>query len=248
MNQILLCPGEEFAPGEALIQGERARHMRQVLRIACQDRVRVGRMEGRCGWATVQPVNTAQFLLNLDELTQAPPPPLPLVCVLALPRPKVFRRILAFLTGAGVKEIHLLGSYRVEEAYWDSPLVSRQSCRSVCHLALEQARDTLFPVLFRHRTFKPFLQDVLPGLLQGREGLLLHPDPAVPPREKLPLGAHAPRALLTAFGPEGGWTPYEAESLVRSGLEPYSLGPRIFRVEEAIPLVIGSLWAEMTGH
>ena len=45
--------------------------------------------------------------------------------------------------------------------------------------------------------------------------------PISPLRETLaPREAHA----LLAIGPEGGWTPYEAEELRGRGFEPFTLG------------------------
>jgi hypothetical protein len=57
------------------------------------------------------------------------PRPLPLTVVLALPRPKMLRRILRALAEVGVKELHLINSYRVEKSYWQSPLLAPTALR-----------------------------------------------------------------------------------------------------------------------
>jgi RsmE family RNA methyltransferase len=46
-----------------------------------------------------------------------------------------------------------------------------------------------------------------------------------------------------ALGPEGGWIPFEINFLHDHGFEPISLGPRILRVESALPFVFGQIAA-----
>ncbi len=49
---------------------------------------------------------------------------------------------------------------------------------------------------------------------------------------------------MLAVGPEGGWTPYEADQLERRGFTPFSLGARVLRVDAAVPYAVGQveLW------
>jgi len=42
--------------------------------------------------------------------------------------------------------------------------------------------------------------------------------------------------LVLAVGPDGGWVPFEADLLEKHGFRPFSLGPRILRVETAVPV------------
>jgi RsmE family RNA methyltransferase len=50
----------------------------------------------------------------------------------------------------------------------------------------------------------------------------------------------APRVVL-AVGPDGGWVPFETKLLEAHGFRPFSLGPRILRVETAVPVLLGQL-------
>lgn len=45
------------------------------------------------------------------------------------------------------------------------------------------------------------------------------------------------------MGPEGGWIPFEARLLEEHGFEPFTLGPRILRVETCVAALLGQLGA-----
>ena len=44
------------------------------------------------------------------------------------------------------------------------------------------------------------------------------------------------------IGPEGGFIEYEIEKLKETGFEAVHLGPRILRVENAVPTILGRLF------
>ncbi len=46
---------------------------------------------------------------------------------------------------------------------------------------------------------------------------------------------------MLAVGPEGGWIPFELDLLEAYGFHPFGLGPRILRVETAIPFAYGQV-------
>nr|WP_255203729.1 RsmE family RNA methyltransferase [Myxococcus sp. AM011] len=48
------------------------------------------------------------------------------------------------------------------------------------------------------------------------------------------------RSVL-AIGPDGGWVSFEAQLLESHGFRPFSLGPRILRVETAVPVLVGQV-------
>jgi len=136
----------------------------------------------------------------------------------------------------GVADIHLINSYRVEKSYWQSPLLAPDALRACLVQGLAQARDTLLPRVTCHRRFRPFVEDSLPPMVAGRRALLAHPG-AYPP---CPAGVDA--EMLVVIGPEGGFIPYEVEKLQAAGCEVVSLGPRILRVETAVPALLGRLY------
>jgi RsmE family RNA methyltransferase len=239
LNLILLEPSELSPDGTARLAGRRARHVREVLRCQAGETVAVGAIGGRAGTAVVLACDEAGITLRAT-LDRAPPPPSPVTLLLALPRPKILRKVLQGAAAMGVKRLLLLGSWKVEKAYWGSPLLEPAALREELLLGLEQGRDTVLPEVLLRRYFKPFVEDELEQLV-GPSRLLL--DLAA----TAPLASLAPPAsggVTLAIGPEGGWTSYEATQLERRGFRPTSLGPRPLRVDQAVPFAVGQaeLW------
>jgi RsmE family RNA methyltransferase len=235
MNLVLLLPGDLVTPGLARLGGRRLAHVRAVHRAKVGDELSVGLLGGRMGRGRVLRLDDEALELALD-LGQEPPPKLPLSLVIALPRPKVLNRVVAAATSLGAARIVLLNAWKVEKAYWASPRLQPENLREQMLLGLEQAKDTVLPELQLARLFRPFVEAELPGLVGAGTGLLAHPGPG----ETVPKVLVAPVTL--AIGPEGGWIEAEVQSLLRAGLQPLDLGPRILRTETALAALVGRLF------
>lgn len=235
MNLLLLTPEDCVAPGEARIADRRLTHVREVHRASPGDTLRVGLLGGRMGQARLLALSDdeARLAFTLD----APPPPkLPLTLVLALPRPKMLRRIFQSVAALGVLRLVLVNSYRVEKSFWESPWLAAGAIREQLLLGLEQARDTVLPEVLLEPRFKPFVEDRLPALSRGTRALVAHPGAV----HACPVALNAPATL--AVGPEGGFIPYEVEKLQAAGFEAVHLGPRILRVETAVTALASRLY------
>ncbi len=234
MNRLLLMPADVLAPGMArLTDTRRVNHLRQVLRAVVGDTLKIGLWQGGRGTATLLSVSETAVDLAFELDT----PSLPrsgTILVVALPRPKMLRRIVHMATMFGVDELVWLNSYRVEKSYWQSPILAPDALHEQVVLGLEQAGDTQSPHITLATRFKPWVEDVLPGLLAGRAGFVAHPG-AVISLPALP----SPQPRLLAIGPEGGWIPYELAQLTQAGLAPVGLGERILRVDTAVAAALG---------
>lgn len=240
MNLILLA-SNEVSGSEVLLPPDdrRARHLTRVIRPEDGESLRVGVINGRMGSAIVHPAEAGGWRLTSLHLDSDPPGPLPLTLVMAMPRPKAFRRIFQGLTALGVKSLYLINTYRVEKSYWQTPWLESEALRENALLGLEQAQDTVLPEIHVRKRFKPFVEDELPGLIQARgTGFVAHPHPPEDPGLQPEHG----QAMVLAVGPEGGFIPYEVDKLIQAGCAPLSLGPRILRVETALPTLIGKLY------
>jgi RsmE family RNA methyltransferase len=191
------------------------------------------------GEAAVLAAGEGELVLR-PSLDRAPPPASPVALLLALPRPKILRKVLQAAASMGVKRIVLVGSWRVEKSYFASPLLAPEALRAELLLGLEQGRDTVLPQVSIRRFFKPFVEDELDALFPERARLLAHPAGAAPLEALSPAGP----GVALAVGPEGGWTAYEAGRLEERGFAPFSLGPRVLRVDAAVPYAVGQaeLW------
>ena len=235
MNLLLLEEADFIAANRVVLADRRFTHMQEIHRVAVGDTLRVGRLGGLMGKATV-----ARFEGHEAELEvvfdQPPPAKLPLTLVLALPRPKMLRRVFQTVATLGVPRLVLVNSYRVEKSFWQTPFLDPQAIREQLVLGLEQGRDTLLPEVVIEKRFKPFVEDRLPALVEGTLGLVGHPGPY----PACPRVVDGPVTL--AIGPEGGWIPYEVDLLGKAGLQPVQLGERILRVETAVTALLSRIF------
>ncbi|HET8850387.1 MAG TPA: 16S rRNA (uracil(1498)-N(3))-methyltransferase [Marinobacter sp.] len=235
MNLALLFDEDFIAPDRALLDGRRLAHLHTVLKANTGDTIPVGRLNGLIGSGRLLRLSDTEAELQV-QLDKPPPAPLPLTLILAMPRPKMFRRVLQTCASLGVKDIWLINSYKVEKSFWQTPWLSDASLRENLTLGLEQSRDTVMPRVRIRQRFKPFVEDELPGLMDGKIGLVAHPGTDTP----CPTHLNAPSLLC--IGPEGGFTPYEVGKLEEAGCQGVHLGPRILRVETAVPVLISRLF------
>jgi RsmE family RNA methyltransferase len=199
------------------------------------DELSVGLLGGRMGTGRVMQLDPSVLELEV-RFDQTPPAKLPLTLILALPRPKVLKRVLRSSSALGVKRVILLNAFRVEKSFWQSPVLSDEGLREELIIGLEQAKDTILPEVLLRPLFKPFVEDELPGLAEGALSLVAHPAASRPcPRD---VKGHA----VLAIGPEGGFIPYEVEKLVSSGFMPVQIGERILSVETAVPALVSKLF------
>lgn len=233
MNILLFSP-EERIGGSAQIRlsGSRARHLRDVFGAMPGKQLRAGEIGGDIGEATLESLDSGGATLSF-RAAHAPPAKRPLTVVLALPRPKMLRRMLRTVAETGVRELHLVNAQRVEKSYWQSALLDAATLEHYLLAGLEQSIDSVLPELHVHRGFRPFAEDSLPGLSEGRRALLAHPGAGA----ACPADGNTDTLLM--IGPEGGFIDYEVELALGAGLHPVSLGPRILRAETALTAILG---------
>jgi len=219
----------------AELQGRRFLHILSVHKANIGDELRVGVIDGEIGTGKVIGIDENSIKLRVC-LQQQPPSRLPVTLILALPRPKMLKRILQSATSMGVKKIILVNSYKVEKSFWQSPVLEAENIQQQLILGLEQSIDTQLPKVSIKKRFKPFVEDELPALTQNKRCIVAHPN-----QQAAPCIASNQETLL-AIGPEGGFIPYEVEQFNHAGFETVTLGKRILRVETAIPVLLSKLF------
>ncbi|MCG6539261.1 16S rRNA (uracil(1498)-N(3))-methyltransferase [Pseudomonas sp. KSR10] len=235
MNLLLLEAADFVAANRVVLRDRRLKHIQDVHRAVAGESLRVGLLGGEMGQGRLLRLSTDEAELDV-ELNQPPPAKLPVTLLLALPRPKMLRRVLQTVACMGVPRLVLLNSYRVEKSFWQTPFLEPAAILEQLLLGLEQARDTVLPEVSIEKRFKPFVEDRLPQLAAGTRGLVGHPGDY----------PDCPRAIsdsvTLAIGPEGGWIPYEVDKLTEAGLQPVQLGERILRVETAVSALLARLF------
>jgi 16S rRNA (uracil1498-N3)-methyltransferase len=238
MNLILCEPAEVDPDGMATLTGPRAAHARDVLGVKPGDTVRVGIVDGPKGRGEVVTIDGEAVVLHCVLDVQALPPPA-VDLLLALPRPKVLRRLWAQLAALGVGRVMLTNAGRVERNYFDTHVLDEATYRPLLLEGLQQAGDTRLPRISVHRQFRILIEDELGPARSGDLRLVAHPG-AEGSLHAAASGSHQHRALL-AVGPEGGWNAFELELLARHGFRPVGLGPRTLRTDTACVALLAVL-------
>lgn len=217
------------------LAGPEAHHLSRVLRIRPGETVRLFDGRGRHGLFKVEnAVKSAVTLALLEESFT----PLPSVrCTLAAGFSKALRRGW-FMEKAVELEAAALwfwqGDYSqaalpdVEKDTWKGGLVAgAKQCDNPWLPELAAVQGGAEALAARRGEFdRAFL--LYEGDTQGR--LLARED------------LSEPGSLLLVVGPEGGFSPREADLLIRAGVTPVSLGKRILRWETAAVLTLGMAW------
>src|SRR4029078_13567636 len=157
MNLGTLEAGE-LRDGCVRLTNARAKHLVRVLQVVPGQRVRVGLLDGPFGIGVVQAASDEAVEMRCAFEDDAPAPPR-VDLLLALPRPKVMRRLWAQLAAMGVGRIILTNAERVERHYFDPHVLTPETYRPLLIEGLQQARDTRVPDVSIHRRFKVLIED-----------------------------------------------------------------------------------------
>ena len=236
MNLVLLENKDFIDNDRVVIQGRRFGHLISVNKVVKNDRLVCGLLNDKIGTGLI--INIWNDSLEIKvHLTDDPPRPLPLTLVLALPRPKMLKRIIESITSLGVKKIYLINSWRVEKIFWQTPLLQEDQLRKPMILGLEQSRDTILPEIYQKRFFTQFVKKDLPGISKNTLCITAHPKAS----KICPSSVN--KEITLAIGPEGGFIDIEVETLEKQDFCSYHIGQRILKVETAVTYLISRLYS-----
>jgi 16S rRNA (uracil1498-N3)-methyltransferase len=231
MNLVLLHEHDWIDDDLVLLHGHRAEHLRALLKVAVGDCVRVGRIGGLRGEGVVMAVEPDGVKLRV-HLHQQPPARHRFDVVLALPRPKMLRRILRTAAEFGVAHLHLINTARVEKSYWQSPLLRADKVEEALIAGMERSSDTVAPVIHLHKRFRPFVEDQLVEICAGRPCWIAHMG------GERSLADVPPVPAVVMIGPEGGFVPFEVELAEQVIAQRVHLGERVLSVDTALPTAL----------
>jgi 16S rRNA (uracil1498-N3)-methyltransferase len=229
MNMLILEPGEMHGETEAMLTGDRAHRLDDSKDFRDGQKIRVGVLGGRIGSALICRKSGGEVILRCD-LNADPPVPVPIDLLLAVPRPKVLKRLWAQLSAIGVRRIFLLNAANVERCYFDTHWIDPVHYRPLLVQGIEQACLTRLPEVRIVRRLKPFLEDHTKDLFSGQ--LCLAGDPAGAPIVDICRRSGNP-GFAVAVGPERGWTDGESGMLESQGFKMVRIGQSQLRVDTA---------------
>jgi len=230
VNLVLLEPGEIGASGEVTLSDARAAHLADVLKVAHGRTVRIGLIDGPFGTGTVTSTSSGAVTMQCTFERDLPARP-PVDILLALPRPKVMRRLWAQLAALGVGRIVLTNAERVERHYFDTHVLDEAVYRPLLIEGLQQARDTRLPIVSIHRQFKVLIEDHLDTLFPANVRLVAEPSAST--SLDVVVRTQPASRILLAIGPEGGWNEFELRLLRAHGFAAVGLGARTLRSDTA---------------
>jgi len=240
MNCILLPKNVK-----SISDSKQVTHIKEVLKSQIGDSLTIAEIGGYIGKATITQINDNEVFLTDIILDKKPPVKLDLTVVLALPRPKVLRRLIMDMTSLGVNKLIIVNSYRSQKSYWQSPLLNRID--EFVFEGLQQAIDSVPPVIEFKKRFKPFVEDDFPALLvdekadrEQSNAVIAHPYATQSWKSYLEVASNNKESMpkVLCIGAEGGWINYEVDLLCKHGCTSVSLGERILRTETVVSVLL----------
>ena len=231
MNLLLIDP-ININNNQSVICEAKSWHILNILKLETGDKIRVGIINGKIGIGKILSTASGRVTIEIDCSIKAPRHP-EIQLVLAMPRPKVLRRILKCISSTGIKSIYLINCLKVEKSYWQTPLLAQANVNKALISGLEQSVDTILPKIHLRRLFKPFVEDELSGIAQSTEKLIAHPN------AKNPCPASKKNSMTIVIGPEGGFSEYEVAKFEEIDFMRVNIGQRILSVETAVPYILG---------
>lgn len=222
MADRFFCP-EPPSGGQIFLEGEEAKHLSRVRRLAAGDRVEI--FDGK-GFATRAEVVT---VLRDRVQLRAEGEPLPdrtptsfLTLATAVPKGERFDWLVEKLTELGVSRLQPVIT---ERAVVDPRDAKLDRLRRVIVEASKQCGRNRLMELERPRNWGTFLESVSDPVR-----LIAHPGGAGP--DSWPIIVPG-EAITLAIGPEGGFTDDEVGKAQIQGWIPVSLGTTLLRIETA---------------
>lgn len=242
MNVILIDADEIGNNDRVVLRDRRSAHIIKVLQGRCGDRVRIGIINGPLGSGRIIEImpggTTGRVVLIISVPGPAPEAPM-IDLILALPRPIMLKKILTQAASMGVGRIFLINANRVEKSFFNSSLLADSKYRPYLLLGLEQAVATMVPEISIHNRFRPYVEDVLPSIIDDYSCCIVA-HPGAIPLHHINRNSINGRVFL-AVGPEGGWLEFEIDKFREQGFVAVGLGERILRVDTAVVALLAQV-------
>lgn len=222
-----------YKDGRWHIDEEQAHHLTRVRR-CCTGSLAEGLLSGDKVQLRLLCEGELVFAEELSRAAEAAPS-IELHLLLGLLKSDQFDQALRFAAETGVHTIHLLACERSVPRYSGIKLKEKMSrWEKIIDEATIQAGSASPPLLLKPVSLKELDPDLLPDC---RFAAMLSAAANVLSKTEIT----SPAAV--AIGPEGDWSPSEAELLLEKNFKPVNLGKRILRASTAVAVACG--WFSM---
>jgi 16S rRNA (uracil1498-N3)-methyltransferase len=211
---------DRFDREQAVIDGERAHHLRHVLRVQPGQAFELSDTR-RIYLARVTAATNAAITFDLEEEIPLPPPLPDLILLAAIFKFDRFEWMLEKATELGATSVVPVVAARSDPGLARAAHKRVERWRRVVVEAAQQSRRLAPPDLADPQS----LADVLATTTS-------HPRWILDETLASPTSPSSPAAVLLS-GPEGGFTDDERQAAIRHDFQPISLGPLILRAETA---------------
>jgi 16S rRNA (uracil1498-N3)-methyltransferase len=214
----------EIRGGEAVLEGDEARHLTQVLRVEAGQIYEISDNHS----LYLAEIETARKQLVAFRVIEALPPPEPgprIDLYLALIKFDALELAIEKATELGVTSIRLVDADRTEHGLEKAVEKRMPRWKRIALEASQQSRRAQLPEIFEPVRLREALS------AQAEVRLFLDEE-----RTGMPLLTATRKAVSVAMliGPEGGWTAQEREAAQQAGWTNVSLGPNVLRAETAV--------------
>ncbi|MGA2325852.1 MAG: RsmE family RNA methyltransferase [Bryobacteraceae bacterium] len=225
----------------AVLAGEDARHLRQVLRAEIGQRFELS--DNRSVYmAEVESLAKDRVSFRVLEELAVAPPPVRLTLLLALIKFDRFEWALEKATELGVETVLPVQAERSERGLDRAAAKRLDRWRKIVRQSSQQARRARLPEVLPPAP----LGEALAGA-SSYSCFLEERSDARPILAALPSRRQLSDRVRLLVGPEGGWTDAERARVRQAGWTPVSLGPTILRTETAAIAalaVVSAAWLE----
>ena len=221
---------------EVWLSGIRAEHIRSVLRLSVGDRVRMVCVNGPRGEGTI--IEWRDGMVRMACVWGDVPLRPTLHLLLAMPRPKVLRRLWAQIAALGVCRIYLLGAHRVERYYFDSHVLQEDVYEPLFREGLAQSGGSWMPDVKVYPRFDSFFREEFQAVFSDHLKWVADPGERATFIDQL-SAIHQKQDWVLAVGPEGGWSMPELDIFKEQGFLSVGLGSRILRSDTATISLLG---------
>ncbi len=216
--------------GTVSITGPDARHIGRVLRFGPGAEIAVAGKDGRIGRAVITAVEAATVQAEVRELLAADrEPPVAVTLAQGLPKGDKLEYIIQKAVELGAAAVVPLACENCTVRYDEAKRGSRQArWQKIAAEAAKQCGRGVVPVVAPVAS----LSTALAGAGEETAVIMLYEGAGGEPLRDILAGCEETSYLLL-IGPEGGFSPAEAELCRASGARVATLGPRILRTETA---------------